>query len=102
MLLGDLNEWDGVKWVNVTLRVKDTLLAPPPRQDAGVAILERFLYVYGGTGVSGGERPAGSLETVVYKLTRVGLANNASPNFHHNTLLPFDFHVLCYIGVSRC
>ena len=56
-LLGDLSEWDGVKWVNVSSRVQGT--APAPRQDAGSAIIEGFLYVFGGTGSSGGQQPVG-------------------------------------------
>jgi hypothetical protein len=56
-LLGDLSEWDGVKWVNVSSRVQGT--APAPRQGAGSAIIEGFLYVFGGSGSSGGQQTVG-------------------------------------------
>jgi hypothetical protein len=107
MLLGDLNEWDGVKWVNVTLRVKDTLLAPPPREDAGVAILERFLYVYGGTGNSGGQQPAGSLERAIILDSGYNLflrhSTCALPIFYQYETWRIEVYSMIFVlGAQKC
>jgi hypothetical protein len=53
--LGDLSEWDGAKWVDVSSRVQGTV--PTSRRDAGVAIINGFLYMHGGLGSSGGTHP---------------------------------------------
>jgi hypothetical protein len=52
ILLGDLNEWDGAKWINVPLTFHNK--APLPRQNAGYASSDNLLYLYGGIGGTGG------------------------------------------------
>ena len=51
ILLGDLNEWDGAKWINVPLAFQNE--ARPPRQNAGYASIDNLLYLYGGIGGTG-------------------------------------------------
>ncbi len=52
ILLRDLNEWDGAKWINVPLAFQNE--APLARQNAGYAIIDNLLYLYGGIGGTGG------------------------------------------------
>lgn len=54
LLLGDLSEWDGVKWINVSSTVRGTI--PLARQNAAYASNDNFLFLYGGNGSSGGDK----------------------------------------------
>ncbi len=64
ILLGDLSEWDGVKWVNVSSTVRGAV--PLPRQNAAFATNGTVLYLYGGIGSSGGEISARGFDYLVF------------------------------------
>jgi hypothetical protein len=71
-LLGDISEWDGDKWVDVSSRVQGT--APASRQDAGTAIMDGFLYVHGGYGASGGQQSLSAHSILMFDVINLRLS----------------------------